>query len=48
MGPKTFTLYRPIGEKQHALIEASGFTASSPRLFWQPILNPVLTRKYAT
>ena len=47
--PKTglSTLYRPIGEKELAKIEQTGFTQFPPRLQWQPIFYPVLTQDYA-
>ncbi|HST89946.1 MAG TPA: hypothetical protein VLJ14_16355 [Ktedonobacterales bacterium] len=41
------TLYRPTGEKELALIRASGLTAFPPRLPEQPIFYPVLTEEYA-
>jgi len=41
-------LYRPVGLKELELIAASGFRAFPPRLPWQPIFYPVLTREYAT
>ena len=41
------TLYRPVGEKELALIKASGFTAFPPRLPEQPIFYPVLNEAYA-
>ena len=44
----TTTLYRPVGEQELALIEASGFHAFPPRLEWQPIFYPVTTEQYAT
>ncbi len=44
----TITLYRPVGPKELALIEASGFAAFPPRLPEQPIFYPVLTEEYAT
>jgi hypothetical protein len=46
--PNTTTLYRPVGEQELALIEASGFRAFPPRLDWQPIFYPVTTEQYAT
>ena len=45
--PETTTLYRPIGAKELALIEASGFTRFPPRLPDQPIFYPVLNEEYA-
>lgn len=41
-------LYRPVGPKELALVEASGWTAFPPRLPGQPIFYPVLNEKYAT
>lgn len=43
----TTTLYRPVGERELALIEAAGFRAFPPRLEWQPIFYPVTTEQYA-
>lgn len=45
--PETITLYRPTGEKELALIRASGYAVFPPRLPEQPIFYPVLTEKYA-
>ena len=45
---KTITiLYRPVGPKELAPIEASGSTAFPPRLPEQPIFYPVLNEEYA-
>jgi hypothetical protein len=44
---ETITLWRPVGPKELALIEASGWTAFPPRLSEQPIFYPVTTREYA-
>ena len=41
-------LYRPVGQKELDLVEASGWTAFPPRLDWQPIFYPVLNEAYAT
>ncbi len=41
------TLYRPVGPKELALIEASGFSAFPPRLPEQPIFYPVTNQAYA-
>jgi len=41
------TMYRPVGTKELALIEESGFTAYPPRLPDQPIFYPVLNEGYA-
>ncbi len=43
----TVTLYRPVGTKELALIEASGWTAFPPRLPDQPIFYPVTNEAYA-
>jgi hypothetical protein len=40
-------LYRPVGTKELALIEASGFKAFPPRLPDQPIFYPVTNEDYA-
>jgi len=40
-------LYRPVGPKELALIQASGFKSFPPRLPEQPIFYPVLNRGYA-
>jgi hypothetical protein len=47
MNKETVTLYRPVGTKELALIEASNFTAFPPRLPEQPIFYPVLNEDYA-
>ncbi|HJW40132.1 MAG TPA: hypothetical protein VJ476_02770 [Rhizomicrobium sp.] len=44
----TITLFRPVGSKELALIESSGFTAFPPRLPEQPIFYPVTNEGYAT
>ena len=43
----TVTLYRPVGPKELALIETSGWRAFPPRLPEQPIFYPVLNEEYA-
>jgi hypothetical protein len=43
----TLVLYRPVGPRELALIEASGFRAFPPRLPDQPIFYPVLNEGYA-
>jgi hypothetical protein len=48
MNPETTTLYRPVGPKELALIDASGFREFPPRLPEQPIFYPVLNEEYAT
>lgn len=45
---KTVTLYRPVGPKELALIEESGWSCFPPRLPEQPIFYPVLNEEYAT
>ena len=42
------TLYRPVGKKELALIEESGFVQFPPRLPEQPIFYPVTNEEYAT
>jgi hypothetical protein len=41
-------LFRPVGAKEFALIEQSGFKRFPPRLPEQPIFYPVLNEKYAS
>lgn len=43
----TVTLYRPIGPKELALVEASGNLRWPPRLPDQPIFYPVTNEAYA-
>lgn len=43
----TKTLYRPVGPKELALIEASGWKEYPPRLPDQPIFYPVTNKEYA-
>jgi hypothetical protein len=43
----TVTLYRPVGQKELELIEASGWKEFPPRLPIQPIFYPVLQLDYA-
>ena len=43
----TTTLYRPVGPKELALIEQSGWTAFPPRLPDQPLFYPVMNEGYA-
>lgn len=43
----TVALYRPVGTKELALIEESGWTAFPPRLPEQPIFYPVTNEGYA-
>jgi hypothetical protein len=42
------TLYRPVGQAELDLIQASGFMKFPPRLPEQPIFYPVLSERYAT
>ena len=42
------TLYRPTGEKETALVRASGWKRFPPGLPNQPIFYPVLNESYAT
>ena len=44
---ETITLWRPVGPKELALIQASGMRAFPPRLPEQPIFYPVLSEEYA-
>ena len=44
---ETVTLFRPVGPKELALIEASGWKAFPPRLPEQPIFYPVTNEDYA-
>ena len=44
----TITLWRPVGPKELALIEAADWRAFPPRLPGQPIFYPVLNEGYAT
>lgn len=44
----TVTLYRPVGAKELALIEQSGWRAFPPRLPEQPIFYPVTNLAYAS
>lgn len=44
---ETVTLWRPVGPKELALIEATGMKAFPPRLLEQPIFYPVTTEAYA-
>lgn len=46
--PDTVTLYRPVGQNELALIEASGFKEFPLRLPEQPIFYPVTNEAYAT
>jgi hypothetical protein len=43
----TVTLYRPVGPKELAVIEASGWRKFPPRLPEQPIFYPVTNHVYA-
>src|SRR5690348_17829640 len=48
MDEETVVLYRPVGQKEMDLIQASGYTSFPPRLYYQPIFYPVLNLEYAT
>lgn len=45
---ETTVLYRPVGQEELNLIQASGHRAFPPRLTEQPIFYPVLNEEYAT
>jgi len=47
MSEETTIHYRPVGEKELALIAESRYRAFPPRLFWQTIFYPVLNEEYA-
>ena len=47
MQTATTILYRPVGPKELALIEQSGWTKFPPRLPEQPIFYPVMNEQYA-
>ncbi len=47
LSAETITLYRPVGPKELALIQASGYREFPPRLPEQPIFYPVCTEEYA-
>jgi len=42
------TLYRPVGQAEFELVQASGFRRFPPRLPHQPFFYPVLSERYAT
>lgn len=42
------TLFRPVGERELALVRDSGWKAFPPRLPDQPFFYPVLNEVYAT
>lgn len=44
---ETITCYRPTGQKELDLVEASGFDKWPPRLPEQPIFYPVTNEQYA-
>lgn len=44
---KTTTLYRPVGQREMDLLNASGFATWPPRLPEQPIFYPVTNEAYA-
>jgi hypothetical protein len=41
-------LYRPVGQREYELIEATGFQRFPPRLPGQPFFYPVANEEYAT
>jgi hypothetical protein len=45
---EVITLYRPVGPKELALVQESGYKAFPSRLPEQPIFYPVLNEEYAT
>lgn len=45
--PETTVLWRPVGQAELELIEASGWRAFPPRLAHQPIFYPVANEEYA-
>jgi hypothetical protein len=45
---ETMTLYRPVGQQELDLIQASDYCEFPPRLPHQPIFYPVLNEEYAT
>jgi hypothetical protein len=47
MNNETTILYRPVGQKELALIVASGYREFPARLPEQPIFYPVLNEEYA-
>lgn len=42
------TLYRPVGQREYELIEATGFRRFPPRLREQPFFYPVTNEAYAS
>jgi len=46
-GPRTVTLYRPVGQAELDLIAASDYRRFPPRLPEQPIFYPVCNQQYA-
>src|SRR5690242_6982195 len=44
----TTTLFRPVGQREYELIQATGFRAFPPRLPEQPFFYPVVNEAYAT
>jgi hypothetical protein len=41
-------LFRPVGQREYELIEATGFRRFPPRLPEQPFFYPVTNAEYAT
>ena len=48
MADDVITPYRPVGQAEFEVIQASGFRKFPPRLPHQPIFYPVLSQGYAT
>ena len=48
MSDEVTVLFRPLGPKERALLEASGWRRWPPRLPEQPIFYPVTNLEYAT
>jgi hypothetical protein len=48
MSPSTTTLWRPVGQRELELVEATNWRGFPPRLSGQPIFYPVLNEAYAT
>lgn len=48
MSPKTTILYRPVNDKELALIKEMDYAGFPPRLPDQPFFYPVMNEAYAT
>ena len=44
---RSTVLYRPVGQREYELIEATGFRRFPPRLAEQPFFYPVANKEYA-